>query len=537
MLDWLLRGIRSSGVPSLEAGLAHHQAGRLDQAEAVYKAVLAAEPGNADALHFSGVIAFQRGDAGAAVSLISAALARNPDNAPAHNNLGNALAAQGELERAIGSYREAVRLAPGYVDALVNLGAKLKQHGEIDEAAEAYEAALAQAPAHAMALSNLGAIRNEKARPQEALALCERAVAANPALAEAHNNLGNALQSLGRREEAERAFRQALALKPDMASASLNYGFSRLLGGDYEAGLPLLEKRFEASVSLPVHFGLRNLVSELDPAKRWRGEPGRGTLLVWADQGLGDSLMTLRYLPLLKVRGFSRVVVYGEPALARIYRATPGVDRFIAKQDPLPAGAYDWHCPNMSLPLAFGTRAESVPGEVPYLKVPPEMVSPWQGRLAGLPSRRVGLAWAGTRMNPKDAVRSVPLAQFAPLFAVPGVSFVSLQKGDGAEELAAAPGKVHDWMAQCGDLLDTAALMTQLDLVITVDTAIVHLAGALGRPAWMLNRCESEWRWMLGREDSPWYPTLRLFRQDIPGDWAKPIEGVAEALRGLGRAP
>jgi tetratricopeptide (TPR) repeat protein len=530
VLDWFLKGIRKTGAASLQAGLEHHQAGRLDQAEAVYKAVLAADPANADALHYSGVIAYQRGDMGAAASLITAALARNPANAPAHNNLGNALAAQGQLDRAIDSYREAARLAPGYVDALVNLGAKLKQRGDLAEAAAAYREALAHAPAHAMALSNLGAILNEQANPHEALALCEQAIAARPNLAEAHNNLGNALQSLGRREEAEAAFRQALALKPDMASASLNYGFSRLLAGDYEAGLPLLEKRFEASVSLPVHFGLRNLVSELDSSRRWTGQAAKGTLLIWSDQGLGDSLMTLRYLPLLKARGFSRVRVYGEPALARLFRATPGVDEFISKQQPLPAGAYDWHCPNMSLPLAFGTRVETIPREVPYIGVSQDLVSPWQGKLSALAGKRIGLAWAGTKMNPKDAVRSVPLAQFAPLFAVPGISFVSLQKGDGSEEIAGAPGKLHDWMGQCGDLLDTAALMTQLDLVITVDTAVVHLAGALGRPAWMLNRYESEWRWMLGREDSPWYPTLRLFRQERPGDWSAPIARLAGEL-------
>lgn len=515
--------------PSFAAGLEHHRAGRLAEADAIYRAVIAREPGHIDALHFCGVIAFQQGRHGEAEALISAALALNAANAPAHNNLGNALAAQGELDRAIASYREAARLAPGYVDALVNLGAKLKQRGDLQEAAAAYREALAHAPAHAMALSNLGAILNEQARPQEALELCERAVAEKPGLAEAHNNLGNALQSLGRREDAERAFRQALALRPDMASASLNYGFSRLLGGDYAAGLPLLEKRFEASVSLPVHFGLRNLVSELDPARRWRGEPAKGTLLVWSDQGLGDSLMTLRYLPLLKARGFSRLVVYGEPALARLFRATPGVDQFISKQEPLPAGAYDWHCPNMSLPLAFATRVDSIPPQAP-LAVPQLDIQKWKEQTSHLPSPRIGLAWAGTRMNPKDAVRSIPLAQFAPLLAVPGLSFVSLQKGDGAEEIAGAPVKIHDWMDRCSDLLDTAALMSQLDLVVTVDTAVVHLAGALGRPVWMLNRYESEWRWMLGREDSPWYPTLRLFRQEAPGEWGAPVARIAAEL-------
>ena len=527
-------------MPPFEAGLEHHRAGRLSEADAIYCALIAVDPDHIDALHFAGVIAYQRGQHAQAAALIEAALERNPANAPAQNNLGNALAAQGLMERAVACYREAVRLAPGYLDAYVNLGAKLKAQGMLDEAAAAYRSALALAPSHATALSNLGAILNEQAKPLEALALCEQAVAVKPDLAEAHNNLGNALQSLGRREDAERSFRRALELKPDMASASLNYGFSRLLRGDYASGLALLEKRFEASVSLPVHFGLRNLVTEFDAARRWRGQgaagrgqPAKGTLLVWSDQGLGDSLMTLRYLPLLKRRGFARIVVYGEPALLRVFRAVPGVDHVISKQDPVPAGVFDWHCPNMSLPLAFGTRVDSIPRGVPYLRVPEELNLRWKERFAGVTPRRVGLAWAGTRMNPKNAVRSVRLEQFASLFKIERINFISLQKGDGSEELTGAPGRILDCMSECGDLLDTAALVNQLDLVITVDTAVAHLAGALGKPVWMLNRYESEWRWMLEREDSPWYPTLRLFRQHQAGDWDAPIARIAAALAAI----
>ena len=515
--------------PSFAAGLEHHRAGRLAEADAIYRAVIAREPGNIDALHFCGVIAFQQGRHAEAETFIAAALALNPANAPAHNNLGNALAAQGRMDRAIACYQEAVRLAPGYVDAHVNLGAKLKTQERFDEAAAAYRSALTLAPDHAMALSNLGAILNEQARPLEALVLCEQAVAAKPGLAEAHNNLGNALQSLARRKEAEASFRRALELKPDMAPASLNYGFSRLLHGDYATGLALLEKRFEASVSLPVHFGLRNLVTEFDAARRWRGQPARGTLLVWSDQGLGDSLMTMRYLPLLKQRGFARVVIYGEPALLRMFRAVSGVDLAASKQDPVPAGQYDWHCPNMSLPLAFGTRIESIPQNV-AIQIPKDLERQWSEKLSAVAPRRIGLAWAGTRLNPKNAVRSIRLEQFAPLFGIPGLSFVSLQKGDGSEELAASRWKILDRMGECADLLDTAALIQQLDLVITVDTAVAHLAGALGKPVWMLNRYESEWRWMLEREDSPWYPSMRIFRQEKPGDWGPPIARIAAAL-------
>jgi len=390
-------------VPPFEAGLEHHRAGRLSEADAIYCALIAADPDHIDALHFSGVIAYQRGQHAQATALI--------------------------------------------------------------EAAAAYRSALALAPSHATALSNLGAILNEQARPLEALALCEQAVAAKPDLAEAHNNLGNALQSLGRRADAERSFRRALELKPDMASASLNYGFSRLLHGDYASGLALLEKRFEASVSLPVHFGLRNLVTEFDAARRWRGQgaagrgqgaagrgqPAKGTLLIWSDQGLGDSLMTLRYLPLLKQRGFARIVVYGEPALLRLFRAVPGVDHVISKQDPVPAGEFDWHCPNMSLPLAFGTRVDTIPREVPYIRVPDDLKNQWAEKFHTVAPRCVGIAWAGTRLNPKNAVRSIRLEQFAALFGIPGLSFVSLQKGDGSEELAAARWKILDRMSECAD--------------------------------------------------------------------------------------
>ena len=367
----------------------------------------------------------------------------------------------------------------------------------LDEAATAYRSALALAPGHATALSNLGAILNEQARPLEALALCEQAVAAKPDLAEAHNNLGNALQSLGRREAAERSFRSALELKPDSPHRGL-----RLSGccRDYASGLALLEKRFEGGARLFLRAAPPVPSSTGAPMAR----PARpGTLLIWSDQGLGDSLMTMRYLPLLKQRGFARIVVYGEPALLRLFRAVPGVDHVISKQDPVPAGEFDWHCPNMSLPLAFGTRVDSIPKKAFHISEALE--KQWSEKLATVAPRRIGLAWAGTKLNPKNAVRSIRLEQFAPLFGIPGLSFVSLQKGDGSEELAASRWKILDRMGECGDLLDSAALVNQLDLVITVDTAVAHLAGALGKPVWMLNRYESEWRWMLEREDSPWY--------------------------------
>jgi len=425
------------------------------------------------------VAVFQQGRHTEAGQLISAALALNPANAPAHNNLANALFAQDRLEEAIAGYRRALELDPGYADARTNLAARL---------------------------SNLAGRLSDLGRPDEAVAHCKEALALRPELAEAHNNLGNAHQARGDIDAAEASYRRALELKPDFAAAKVNLGLSRLLRGDYAAGLPLFESRFVAFGRVP-----------FDAAQRWSGEKvRRKSLLLWSEQGLGDSIMMIRYLPLLKERGFERVIIYTHPALVRLLGG-------VSSREPAPA--FDLHCPMMSLPLVFGSRLETIPAKVPYLKIEASK------KLKDLPSRKVGISWAGTKENRKNALRSLRLAQLAPLFDVPGVSFVSLQKGDGAEELAGAPWKITNRMDECADLADTAALIGELDLVITVDTAIAHLAGALGKPVWMLNRFESEWRWLRGREDSPWYPTLRLFNQPKLGDWATPIARIAAALK------
>ena len=264
---------------------------------------------------------------------------------------------------------------------------------------------------------------------------------------------------------------------------------------------------------------------------RWHGEDGAGkALLVWTDQGFGDMLMFMRYLRLLKRRGFAKLIVQCETPLVRIVRTLSGVDEVVSREAPVPFGHFDLHCPMSSLPLAFATRLDSIPREVPYLSVPGAMTEEWARRLEGVGPLRVGLVWAGRREFPKDALRSIRLERFAPLFQIGGAAFVSRQKGDEAAQRTHTGWPIRDWMDECDDLLDTAALMEQLDLVIGVDTGIVHLAAALGRPTWLLNRFESEWRWMLDREDCAWYPTLRIFRQREPGAWDEVLRRVADAL-------
>lgn len=584
----------------MELALQLHQAGRLAEAEAAYRAVLANDPDNVDALHFLGVLAYQRSDYRKAEELIGQSLARNPANPAARNNLGNALAAQARLDEAMACYREALALQPGFAGALVNLGAGSMAQGNSEDAVGYYAHALDIDPGNAMALSNLGNAYRHQERLEDAAACHAKAVALDPDLPEAQHNYGNSLRDLRRLDEAETRYRkalslrpgfaealtglgnvlddqgridealqchrQALALQPDLADAHCNLGntlvaqgrlqeaqacfdqalrhrpglapamFSRanlrLMLGDYATGLPLYESRFDRQALSSLYAGMRARLAQFETVPRWRGEDAAGkTLLVWTEQGLGDSLMLLRYLPLLKQRGVGRLLVYCESALARLARDIPGVDGVVQKSTAPPLEQLHLHCPIMSLPLAFDTRLATIPAQVPYVRVTEDLEQSWAGKLSGTGRPRIGLVWSGGNLYPRNSLRSVRLAQLGPILAVAGVHFISLQKGEAAQQRRDSPVAILDRVAECEDLLDTAALIRQLDLVICVDTSVAHLAGALGAPVWMLNRFESEWRWQLQGEDSPWYPTMRIFRQARPGDWGEVILRVAAELR------
>jgi tetratricopeptide (TPR) repeat protein len=511
MLEWLFKpGSKAAPAEApaqtIQRALQHHHAGRLPQAEAAYREVLALDPQNADALHYLGVIAYQQGRHEQAEELISRALLRNTGNAAAYSNLGNALEAQGKLEEAIDCYQWALKLAPDYVDALVNLGAAYRAQG----------------------------------KPEEAIACYQKVLVLRPDFSSACSNLALTLIGLGRPDEAQATFRHALEFQPD--SAELKFGLSvvKLLLGDYESGLALFENRLNKDALPQAAYGaLQARLEELGDLPRWHGEPGAGrTLLVWTDQGLGDTLMMMRYFPLLKGRGFSKLIVHVEDALVRIVQSLPGVDEVVSRSRPSPAAGADCQCPLTSLPLLFKTRVDTIPREVPYLTVPEELKRKWADRLAAVGSPRVGLAWAGRRDNPKDSQRSIRLEEFSPLLDVPGIKFFSLQKGERAGQIGETGFKMIDYMDECSDLLETSALVENLDLVISVDTVTVHLAGALGKPVWLLNRFETEWRWMLNREDSPWYPSMRIFRQSRPDDWSEVMARMSSALSlrfGIGR--
>ena len=491
-----------------------HRAGRLAEAEVGYRQVLKLDPRHADSLNFLGVAAAQRGDADAAVQLIGQAIRLRPSIADFHDNLGLALLAQGRLDEAGSSHRKALRLNPNHAGAHNHFGNILAKRGQPAEAERHYRTALKLQPNHVEALNNLGVLLTAEERLEEAEWHLRAALRLAPGYVDPYANLGGVLRNLGRLDEAEDAFRAGLRLTPTQPALRYNLAGLLLLTGRYDEGWPLYEARQHLPGAPPARFGL----------PQWRGEDlGHETLLLHAEQGAGDVIMACRYLTRLPPE--TRFVVEVPPALARLVASLVGAERVVMRGAALPAAAF--HCPLASLPLAFGTRLDTIPAPDAYLRADPAAVTAWQDRLGKLSGMRVGLVWAGNPDHADDRRRSLPPVLLAPLAALPGVSFVSLQKG---AETARPPVPLADWSAELGDFVDTAALIAGLDLVIGVDTAVIHLAGALGRPAWLLNRFDPHFLWQLGTASSAWYSSVRQFRQSSPGDWAGVAAQVAESL-------
>jgi Tfp pilus assembly protein PilF len=500
--------IYSTSVPHVQQhiqdGLQFLQQGRLAEAWQALSAAIAADPDNALAHHLRGLVQVHAGEWPGALADLRRAIALDPSDAVAHSNLSGALRAVGDYEAALTSGETAVRLNPDFADAHLNRGNALL----------------------------------ELARPEAALDSYAEVLARQPGDPRAHNNRGNALRSLNRLEEAAASFERAMALDPVTPEFKANCGFAYLGLGDLPKGFGLFEARWDN----------RNMRAYLESrafaAPFWRGEESlRGkTILLHAEQGFGDVLQFCRYAPLAAERG-ARVLVEVDPSLKPLMRSLAGVDQVFAQGEPLPA--FDLHCPMMSLPFAFRTALDTIPAKTPYLAADAERVEAWRGRLGPASRPRVGLAWSsGVRPDQPELTaingrRNLPLLKLAALKGL-DVDFVSLQKGQPAEaEFAALDQTAWDGppiLNVAEDLTDfgeTAALMTVLDLVISVDTAIPHLAGALGRPVFVMNRFDPCWRWLRGRSDSPWYPTARLFRQPSLGDWDSVLAEVRQALQAL----
>jgi tetratricopeptide (TPR) repeat protein len=505
---------------AFELAVQHQIAGRLAEAEALYRQILAVEPNHAAAYSNLGEAYRVTNRFAEAVDVFQRAIRVNASLAEAHYNLGIALVGLGRKDEAMAAFLQALKIKPNFAEAHNNLGNIYKEQERLDEAETAFRKALEINPRYAPAHNNLGNLLLDQGKLECAIVAYRAALDLEPAYAEAWNNLGRTLVELRRFDEAWTALGRALALRPDYATARFNAAFLSLLQGDFERGWPWYEARWEVShikkppCSQPV----------------WNGEPLEGKrILVYAEQGLGDAIHFVRYAAMVAARG-GEVIVGCQVALQRLFRTAANVPSVITGGDDVVA--FDLQVAMLSLPMVFQTRRESIPREVPYLFANPAQAESWRSRMGQRCSRlRVGLAWSGDSQHRRDRGRSIALRMLQPLWQLEGFEFFSLQLGPEAAQLAEFPAAaIVDHTNSIADFADTAALMTELDLIISVDTAVAHLAGALGRPVWTLLSHVPDWRWGLEGEETPWYPTMRLFRQPALGDWDTTIRRVAGEL-------
>jgi tetratricopeptide (TPR) repeat protein len=571
----------------LNVALDHHQAGRLDQAEAAYRGIIEAHPGHAEALHYLGVLLHQLGQHESAAGLLDRVLVLSPGSAACWSNRGLVAAALGDAPFAVDCHERALLIDPSFANAANNLGVALQQVGREGEALDAYRRAIALQPGFIDARTNLGATLARLRRHEDALAVYREALERDAANASAHFGAGNALRELGHLDDAiqslqravelapghfesrvnlgttlglrgrfveaeaqyrhaltlrddpqihvcvdatlgargrfhdeEAHYRRALTLDPDHADAQHNLALLHLRRGEFAKGWALYEKRWQASKYARI---------EVPGIVEWKGEPiaGRKLLLV-GEQGHGDQLHFVRYATVLEQMG-ATVDALVPRNIAELVGGARGVNRVLIEK---PQQGYDFWTPMMSVPYRVASTEPGVPAGHPYLHVSAARIGEWPRRVSKRAGerRRVGIVWAGSPTFANDRFRSMPLAALDTLAGVPDVAWFSLQKGAARVQLEGSALKPHDLTDHVEDFADTAALVEQLDLVITVDTSVAHLAGAFGKPVWVLLPANHDWRWMLDRDDSPWYPTMRLFRQTTLGDWAPVVESVRGAL-------
>jgi tetratricopeptide (TPR) repeat protein len=478
-----------------------------------------------EALHHRALGLLMKGQAAEAAEVFRQTLQRRPDHADAHNGLALALYRLNHKAEALTHWREAVRLGPLSAQAHNNLGLALLEGEELIEAESHLRKAVHLQADLAEAHHNLSAVLWRLGRLFEARKATVEALRLQPDFAEAHNNLGNAYHAQGQIEEALACFERSIELKPDYADPHLNRALSWLVLGRWDEGWAEYEWRWKLGSVRRRDF----------PQPLWDGSPLEGRIiLLHSEQGLGDTLNFIRYSPLVQARG-GRVVVLAPKSLLPLLASCRGIDQLVAFGEPLPE--FDVHAALLSLPRLFGTRPDNVPADVPYLHVDPQRVQRWRLWLTGYAGFKVGIAWQGDRKHFSDRQRSVPLTLFTPLAQLPGVQLFSLQKGAGTEQLADCPFAVTDLGSYLdntgGAFMDTAAVMQNLDLVVCVDTALGHLAGGLGVPVWLALPFAPDWRWLRERSDTPWYPTMHLFRQPRSGDWESGFAHMAAELHNL----
>jgi tetratricopeptide (TPR) repeat protein len=564
------RGYTVSGAVSsqqrlqklLKKGLKHRREGHVELAEACYRKILNVDPLSAEAKQMLRVLqgtgadqessqpitaifgddtatfpesaeaqqhlgeAQERaGDLQAAANSYQRALALKPDSADLHCHLARALYRGGALLPAAELYRRALVLDPKKYEVYNDLGLVLTDLGNFPAALEVFRRSLINNPRSAKTIAGLGRLFERKGDLISAAEAYRDAIKLDPNLPAALLDLGFVLYGLGELAEAADCFARLRALQPDSAEATVNLGLIHLLQGNLAAGWAEYESRWKVGVGDDRKFLER----------RWKGEAlGGERILLYAEQGLGDTMQFVRYVPLVAARG-GEVVLEVQPALWDLLAHTEGASRVIRRGETLPE--FRWQCPLMSLPLALGTELNTITARVPYIVPDAVRVEAWRERLQKKKNtRRIGLAWAGNPAHPRDRLRSIALEQLMPLLNVAGTTFYSLQFGSGAEQMKQLPPGVQ--LIDLGDELkefgNVAAIVANLDSVISIDSAVAHLAGALGKPVWILLNKGCDWRWFLEREDSPWYPTARLFRQTTPGQWQEVVNRIETELRQAG---
>ena len=456
-----------------------------------------------------------------AVAAYKAAICLQPGYPSALSNLGNVLHDLQRFADAVAAYGLAIRLQPNFVEAHNNLANALNSLGRFEQAAAVCRIAACLMPDFVEAFYNLGIACHLRGHLAEAVAASTIAVHIRPDFTEAHNNRANGLMDLGRPRDALSAYMAAIIFDPAYPEAHCNEAYARLLLGETDIGWRKYEWRFKG--------GAGNLFPRAFRQPLWDGEDiADRTVLLHAEQGCGDTIQFSRYAAMVKARGGS-VVLEAPNSLLRLFSGLEGVDRLIPTGNPLPH--FDLHCPLMSLPRLFGTTVDSIPASAPYLKIEKRLRRKWEKKLATGGEMRIGLVWAGNPINTNDHNRSLPFAELAPLWQIPGISWYSLQVDGRRKDLAAGPpGLIRDLSPHLRDFAETAAALSQLDLLVSVDTAAAHLAGAIGCPAWVMLPFAPDWRWLRERDDSPWYASLRLFRQTERGDWAGVVARLADAL-------
>ena len=571
----------------LARGISYQQAGRTTLADECFRSALKVNPQCAEALRRRGVIALGARRYREAVGFTSAALALNPDDPETLLSLADSYQTQGDVEKALRYYRRAVELRPDSAEAYSKIGEAEELILELEAATEAYRRALALQPGSAEAHCKLGYVLRRRHEYPEALKLYERALTLDPERADSYADLALIHTDMGNKEAAKEAFARALALKPDSSRTALTLSYFHFKSADVPVAAEWLRRAIELDPSQPLaHLSLGSMLSimedwegalacyersrvlcpcsadttfylgllhlshgnfalgweeyeQREEARRlrkafsepqWKGEPLEGArIFLHAEQGLGDTLLAVRYVPLVAARG-GQVVLAVQQRLHRLLAHTEGARQVIT--DGGTVSDLKWQCPLLSLPRAFGTDSNSIPAKVPYIYADPELAEAWRERMPAT-SLRVGLVWGGDPKHSQNFRRIIPLEVLAPLTYLEGTTFYSLQMGPPAEQIKQLGERVRliDLQNEQRDFADTAAIVANLDLVISIDTSVAHLAGAMGKPVWILLFKSPDWRWLLEREDSPWYPTARLCRQSTLGKWGDVVARVREELR------